>query len=102
MRRPAHRSVRNGTYKLVYEPGPRGGEPRRDSPYALYDLAADPAERFDHLEEPHRSERTERAFEVIRAMLETAVPPYERPPARRVPVDPAVREHLEALGYLED
>jgi arylsulfatase A-like enzyme len=102
MQRPRHRAIRNRSFKLLYEPGGRRDGRKRETPYSLFDLARDPGERFDTLEDLYGSERTERAFAVMREALIRAVAPTEAQPAERVPVDPALRERLEALGYLEE
>jgi choline-sulfatase len=98
--RPAHRAIRNRTFKLMWETGPRGDGRVKEDPYSLYDVSADPGETRDLLEGP-RPRRVERVFRTMSAALAQAVPPFERPAKVYVPMDERTRERLEALGYAE-
>jgi arylsulfatase A-like enzyme len=97
---PEHRAVRGRRYKLLYEPGATGDGGRRDSPWALYDLAEDPGEERDLLA-PAPTERSRRVFEALSAVLREAVPPYAPPELPSVPLDEELEMRLRALGYFE-
>lgn len=96
--RPGHRSVRNASFKLLWQPlgAPDAG---RGSPYSLYDMAADPGERDDLLARDAPGARAR--AEALQAALHDAVPPLAPPPGRPVELDVELRERLRALGYLE-
>lgn len=98
---PRHRSIRNARFKLLYQPGyTRPGQ----SPYSLYDLETDPAERHDLLAQPTRPGQASPDHAVastLTSALETAVAPFDPPVSPPTRIDPTLAERLEALGYLE-
>ena len=73
----------------------------RERPYSLYDLRSDPTESTDLLRDDAAAEWSG----VARAMAEglhSAVGAGAAPRNERAPIDDAMRERLEALGYLGD
>ena len=72
---------------------------KRENPYSLYDIAADPQERHDLLTSAERNSQTERLFTTLASALRDAVPAYAEPVKTYAPVDPQTRERLRALGY---
>jgi arylsulfatase len=102
MRHPRHRSIRDRSFKLVFEPD--GSPPKRDeaSPYRLYDLERDPLERFDALDPLYRTERSERAYADLRQRLpQLGADPGPRSRERAL-LAPDLRRRLQELGYLQD
>jgi arylsulfatase A-like enzyme len=98
-KQPSHRAVRNASYKLLWETGPRGDGKVKENPYSLYDVRADPAETVDLLAAPQRSRGVETAFRTMSEALPGAVPALAAPAKRFVPVDEAMKDRLKALGY---
>ena len=97
--RPGHRAIRNETYKLIWETEQLADGKKRENPYSLYDIAADPRERHDLLTSAERNSQTERVFTTLASALRDAVPAYAEPVKTYAPVDPQTRERLRALGY---
>jgi hypothetical protein len=100
--RPGNRALRQARFKLIVEPdGRRHGSPPPGG-VSLYDLTNDPDERRDllGLGAAAASEASRTAFARLRAEADrrAAGPRVE---AERTELDPATRERLEALGYLE-
>ena len=100
-KRPRHRVVRNGSYKLMWEPDGRPNGHVKSNPYALYRVGDDPGERHDLLLPENRSTHTDEIFEIMARALRTAVPPFETPTAATAPIDGQLSERLRALGYTE-
>ena len=101
VQRPAHRAIRNGTYKLLWETEVLADGTKKENPYSLYDVATDPQERHDLLKSSERSSQTERAFKTMASALRDAVPAFAEPSKTYAPVDPQTRERLRALGYTD-
>jgi len=99
VQRPKHRAIRNQTYKLLWETEQLADGRKKQNPYSLYDVSADPAEHNDLLLAKERSSQTEHAFATLSAALRDAVPAYAKPSTTTVPLDPQTRERLRALGY---
>ena len=99
--RPAHRAIRNATYKLLWETEVLADGKKKENPYSLYDVATDPQERQDLLKSSERSSQTERAFQTLASALRDAVPAFSEPSKTYAPVDPQTRERLRALGYAD-
>jgi arylsulfatase len=99
--RPGHRAIRNQTYKLIWETEVLADGKKKENPYSLYDLTADPLERNDLLNSANRNGKTERVFTTLSAALRDAVPPFAGPHKTYAPVDPQTRERLRALGYAD-
>jgi len=99
VQRPRHRAIRNGRYKLLWETEQLADGSKKANPYSLYDVATDPGERRDLLQNSARSGETERVFATLSAALRDAVPPFATPKKNPAPVDPQTRERLRALGY---
>jgi arylsulfatase len=86
---PVHRSVRRGSYKLVWES-------QRET-YALYDLAADPAESVDiRAQQPALTE--ELIAEMQRRFRDEAAEPAA---GNRIDLSDEESERLRALGYIQ-
>ena len=66
---------------------------------AKLDLSVDPNEEQDLLEPGHISSRYQGIFEEMQIALDRAVPDFVPPAKVYAPVDPALRERLQALGY---
>lgn len=105
---PAHRAIRSGRFKLIYEPeGPLGPDLVRDAergrthPWSLYDLDADPDERRDLLDASPRPDEVEREFESLRAGIDRAAATPAPVAPERAPLDATTERRLEALGYLD-
>lgn len=103
-RKPAHRAIRSGRYKLLREPGgrkvpPREGRPR--SPWSLYDLERDPEERRNLLAPDHFDSDVVPLFERLSKALPESVPERAVPEPGSAPLDAETRRRLEALGYGE-
>jgi arylsulfatase A-like enzyme len=99
VQRPRHRAIRNQTYALLWETEQLADGKKKQNPYSLYDVSADPAERNDLLLAASRSSQTEQAFATLSAALRESVPAYAKPSTTMVPVDASTRERLRALGY---
>jgi choline-sulfatase len=99
MFKPRHRTIRNRNYKLMWEPDGSPAEPNRE--YALYDLREDPLERRNLAAPQFTTAETRRILETLTARLREAVPEFEPPRPEYAPVDPAVKERLRALGYVD-
>jgi hypothetical protein len=103
-----HRTLQNRRYKLHYDPGgqlnphlrrnPLAG---KKQPFSLYDLEADPDEERDLLRLQPRPDGTDEILRIMSSSLVEAVKPAEIVTQERAPLDPAMRERLQALGYLE-
>jgi choline-sulfatase len=92
---PGDRSIRNARYKLVRRTS--GG----DATWSLYDLQADPRERFDRADPRHATPESTYALETLRHLLPVAVEALPAPEQRSEPVDPELQRRLEALGYTD-
>lgn len=97
--KPKHRTIRNATYKLFWEPD---GSPT-DGPreYSMYDLVKDPGERNDLLGGTDVPPATGRLAGELAGQLRDAVPWFERPVAKSAPLDPVLERRLRSLGYLQ-
>jgi len=72
MKHAKHRAVRDGRFKLIYEPEGRRGREASESVYSLYDLEKDPGEKRDLLDAPDAEAQA--AFERLRKALPEAAP----------------------------
>jgi arylsulfatase len=95
---PEHRSVRDGEWKLLYEPGQRP-DGRLGTPWSLYHVAEDPGEKHDLAGTTDPAARA--AYERLRGAVEAAVPSYDAPKPGAAPLDPDTARRLKELGYLE-
>lgn len=95
---PEHRSVRDGEWKLLYEPGQRP-DGRPGTPWSLYHVAVDPEERDDLAGTIEPAARA--AYDRLRGAIGGAVPPYVAPKPGAAPLDPDTKRRLKELGYLE-
>ena len=98
--RPGHRAIRNQTYKLLWETEALADGKKKENPYSLYDIAADPLERNDLLKPTVAARRSE-SSPTLSAALRDAVPAFAGPQKTYAPVDPQTRERLRALGYAD-
>jgi len=103
-----HRTLQNRKYKLHYDPGGRLNPHLRRNPlagkkqpFSLYDLEADPDEERDLLRLQPRPDGTDEILRIMSSALVEAVKPADIVTQERAPLDPAMRERLRALGYLE-
>lgn len=94
---PRHRALREGRWKLVWEPD------RPDAPeWLLFDLEADPAEQRNLAAEGAPEQGAAgRAFRELSRALPEAVPDFDTPARRSVPLSDELSERLESLGYVE-
>lgn len=99
MAKPRHRTVRNASYKLFWEPD--GSPTEGPGEYSLYDIAHDPGEKNDLLATSRATPERERIARELATRLRDAVPPYTRPKAAVAPVDPELEKRLRSLGYLK-
>lgn len=95
---PRHRTVRNRSWKLIWQPdgapdGPRG------TPWSLYEIGADPGETRDRFGDTDPEVRRV-ADELVKA-LESAGSAAPLHAAPNVPIEGAVEDRLRALGYVE-
>ena len=98
MRLPAHRSIRLGPYKALWQPDALDYDPRRR---ALFDVVGDPAESRNLLAGAH--ERPD-GMRIYRSLVEggsEAVAAFRPPDAPSAPLAPEVERRLRALGYLD-
>ncbi len=102
MTRPGNRAIRDRSHKLIHEPEGRRDDRDDLGPTSLYALGAAGEEGPDLLAGTGtRAEAVARRERLQQALAE-AVPPYAAPPPERAPIDPAMRERLRALGYLDE
>lgn len=97
--KPKHRSIRNATYKLFWEPD--GSPANGPGEYSLYDVTRDPGERDDLLAAVRITPEARRIAAELGARLRESVPAFERPKAAVAPVDPELEQRLRSLGYLK-
>jgi arylsulfatase len=97
--RPRHRSVRNASHKLIWQPMGAPGD-AAEGAWSLFDVAADPGERVDL--SGSDSARLRHVSEALREALRAGVPEVEIAPGSAVRLDPELRERLEALGYARE
>jgi arylsulfatase A-like enzyme len=92
-------AVRLGTWKLIWVQDPLDRVLMRGSEWELYDLAADPQELHDlHALQPQRADRYRRR---LLSWVRSWRPKLTPPGVPVLPADPAVREGLRSLGYLD-
>jgi len=100
--RPRHRSIRNRHFKLMYEPGGSPDGSDRATPFALYDLRHDSAERYDRRDPGRRAPEFDDAFRVFEDALPDAVPAFTGPQPISAPLDAQLGERLRELGYVDE
>ncbi len=98
---PRHRAIRDGDWKLIWEPDRRFADPRRSGPFALYDLRRDPHETRDRLAPGAGDAESEAAFSRLSEALGESVAPWRAPRSAPAEMAPEEIERLRALGYLE-
>jgi arylsulfatase A-like enzyme len=101
MDRPAHRSLRNRNYKLLYEPNGSPDQRESSSPWSLFDLRVDAAERFDRTDSRYRTPEFDRAHAHLEKHLATAVDHVPAPAREIVPIESELGDRQKALGYGE-
>jgi hypothetical protein len=101
MDRPDHRSVRNRSYKILYEPAGSRGDPDKTIPWSLFDLRVDAKERFDRTDPDRRSAESTRAYAHLKKSLAGAVVERAAPRKQTIPIDSELEQRLKALGYGE-
>ncbi len=101
MTRPRNRAVRGERWKLLYEPDGRRDGREGASPWSLYDVEDDPAERRDRLAGEPDAEAT-RVFARLQHALREAATETRVPERRTAPLDPELAERLRVLGYVEE
>jgi arylsulfatase len=101
MTRPRNRAVRGERWKLLYEPDGRRDGLEEASPWSLYDLEDDPAERRDRLAGAPDAE-AKRIFARFQQALHEAVAETRVPERQTAPVDRELAERLRVLGYVEE
>ncbi len=92
--KPRSRTIRDDTYKLIWQPD--GGLDGKL--HTLFNIIEDPAETRDLLLEP--GDAASRAFDRLSDRVVRAVPPFDAPPIQSVPLDSEQEERLRALGYI--
>ena len=97
--KPKHRSLRNETYKLFWEPD--GSPAQGPGEFSLYDVTKDPGEKDDLLAANPVPTEIAHIAGALAIRLEESVPPFERPKATFAPVEPELKERLRSLGYLK-
>ncbi len=100
-RGPRNRSIRNRDWKLIWEPDGSPDRTGKPNLYALYDLRRDPEQRRDLLVAEPDAPEVRIALRALADALTRAVPVYDAPASEVVPVNPALSDRLEALGYVE-
>jgi arylsulfatase len=93
---PRHRAIRNRSFKLIWQPQGAPDGPRA-SAYSLYDVANDPGERDDRIDDPALRD----AVTALTGALQSAGPEQPRHAAPAVEMDGEVEERLRALGYAD-
>jgi len=94
------RSLREGTWKLIHAPEPRDRAIMKGTEYELYDLAVDPGETRNLIDE--RPERAERLRARLAEWTAEWVTGEEHPAAGDTTgLDEATRANLRAMGYLK-
>jgi arylsulfatase A-like enzyme len=93
---PRHRAIRNRSFKLIWQPQGAPDGPRA-SAYSLYDVANDPGERDDRIDDPALRD----AVTALTGALQSAGPEQPRHAAPAVEMDREVEERLRALGYAD-
>jgi arylsulfatase A-like enzyme len=99
---PRHRSIRNRYFKLMYEPGGLPDGRDKTTPFALYDLRSDSAERYDRLDPHRRAPEFDDAFRVFEDALPDAVSAFATPQPTSAPLDATLDERLRDLGYVDE
>jgi arylsulfatase len=99
MWKPQHRTLRNDTYKIFWEP--EGSPAEGPAEYSLYDLRRDPGEKHDLLAGGQIPPEIERITAELAGKLKDSVAAYQRPAPTSAPVDPELEQRLRSLGYLK-
>lgn len=93
-------AMRRGNWKLIRFCDPAVAKLCSGRPYELYDLAADPAEEHDRLDdEPDRFESMREELDAYVEIARKRVPPTTTSGA--VAITPEEQKRIEALGYTE-
>jgi arylsulfatase A-like enzyme len=94
---PRHRAIRNGHWKLIWQPDGAPDDHPHASAWSLYDVRSDPGESRDLVEDPAQ----QGTLESLKAALAKAGPAQPLHVAPNVAVDRPVEDRLRALGYVE-
>ncbi len=98
--KPRNQSHREARFKLVEEPDGRLNRPGRGTGRSLYDLERDPGEQTDLLQRGASPEARAAYQRLVERSEAHAQGP--RGEAEKTELDPAMRERLKALGYLDE
>jgi arylsulfatase A-like enzyme len=96
------RAIRTARWKLIHVPDPGDRAIMQGTPFELYDLAADPGEERNLVAaEPDRVAALRGPLEAWMAAVGSGPPAGAAPPVAAAPPEPATREALRSLGYLD-